>query len=207
MWCGFRPAFPCRVSLSGDMGKTKDHNRVYEQIAELREERAALLPIVDALPEVKRLKALDAAISGLEQYAEATRQRTGAKTVSAPVESEFARLSLPRAAVKHLEQIGTPQTPEQIWDVLSAAGLTVMAKKPVHAVHKALSTYKITRGRRIKCADCAHHYSATSGTIFAHPKMTYRDLLMGLCLFANAVKGVSSLQFARNMAAMPKPLS
>jgi transposase-like protein len=68
----------------------------------------------------------------------------------------------------------------------------------------SLDYYKITRGRRLKCADCAHQYSATSGTIFAHRKMTYRDLLTGLCLFANAVKGVSSLQFARDMGCNAK---
>ena len=64
--------------------------------------------------------------------------------------------------------------------------------------------YKITRGRRFKCAACRHQFSATSGTIFASRKMSYTDLLTGLCLFANAVKGVSSLQFARDMGCNAK---
>src|SRR4051812_27323919 len=53
--------------------------------------------------------------------------------------------------------------------------------------------YNVTRGRRFKCAGCKHQFSPTSGTIFSSRKMTFTDLLMGLCLFANAVKGVSSL--------------
>ena len=34
--------------------------------------------------------------------------------------------------------------------------------------------------------------------------MSYVDLLTGICLFANAVKGVSSLQFARDMGCNAK---
>jgi hypothetical protein len=64
--------------------------------------------------------------------------------------------------------------------------------------------YNITRGRRFKCAACRHQFSATSGTIFSSRKMTFTDLLTGLCLFANAVKGVSSLQFARDMGCNAK---
>lgn len=68
----------------------------------------------------------------------------------------------------------------------------------------SLDHYKITRGRRFKCADCSHQFSATSGTIFSSRKMSFTDLLTGLCLFANAVKGVSSLQFARDMGCNAK---
>jgi transposase-like protein len=63
----------------------------------------------------------------------------------------------------------------------------------------SLDHYKITTRRRFKCAACGHQYSVTSGTIFSNRKLSYTDLLSGLCLFANAVKGVSSLQFARDM--------
>ena len=63
----------------------------------------------------------------------------------------------------------------------------------------SLDHYKITTRRRFKCAACGHQYSVTSGTIFSNRKLSYTDLLAGLCLFANAVKGVSALQFARDM--------
>ena len=123
------------------MARAINHNRVYEQLAELREERAALLPVVEALPEVRRLRGLDAAISGLQQYAEATRQRNGATTVAAPQDSQFAHLSLPKAGVKYIELYG-PQTDEELWDGLSSAGVTLRARRPVHAVHKALEKHQ-----------------------------------------------------------------
>ncbi len=63
----------------------------------------------------------------------------------------------------------------------------------------SLGHYKITTRRRFKCSDCGHQYSVTSGTIFSWRKLTYTNLLAGLCLFANAVKGVSALQFSRDM--------
>lgn len=63
----------------------------------------------------------------------------------------------------------------------------------------SLDHYKITTRRRFKCADCSHQYSVTSGTIFSSRKLTFTNLLAGLCLFANGVKGTSSLQFARDM--------
>lgn len=68
----------------------------------------------------------------------------------------------------------------------------------------SLEHYKITTRRRFKCVDCKHQYSVTSGTIFSSRKMSFTDLLVGMCLFANAVKGVSALQFARDMGCNAK---
>ena len=132
------------------MAKSKDHNRIYEQLAELKDERATLIPVVEALPEVRRLKALDAAINGLEQYAEATRQRTGSRIVSTPDESEFAGLSLPKAGVKFLERVKEPQTADQIWDALHRGGMTLTARRPTHAVYKALQKH-MTKNHRLQC--------------------------------------------------------
>ena len=125
---------------------------MYVDLAKLREEEAQLIPIVGALPEVKRLAAVRAAIAGLEQYAEATRQPTGARVISTPPESEFAKLSLPKAAVKHLEKIGIPQTPREIWDALSAGGVTLKARKPDHHVHSALKKH-INKNNRLQFVD------------------------------------------------------
>ena len=120
---------------------SKDHNRIYLQLAQLREERAQLAAIVDAIPQVKQLKHLDTAIANLESYADETRRITGARIVAAPASSEYARLSLPKAAVKYLERTGQPQTSEEIWDALNAAGVTVTSRRPVHAVDVALKKH------------------------------------------------------------------
>ena len=68
----------------------------------------------------------------------------------------------------------------------------------------SLDHYKITTRRRFKCAACFHQFSVTSGTIFSARKLSFTDLLAGLCLFANAVKGVSALQFARDLGVNAK---
>jgi transposase-like protein len=67
-----------------------------------------------------------------------------------------------------------------------------------------LDSYNITTRRRFKCAACGHQYSVTSGTIFSARKMSYTDLLAAICIFANAVKGISSLQLARDIGCNPK---
>jgi transposase-like protein len=57
-----------------------------------------------------------------------------------------------------------------------------------------------TRPRRIwKCKVCRHQFSVTSGTIFASHKLPIRDYLAAICIFVNAVKGLSALQLGRDL--------
>lgn len=65
-------------------------------------------------------------------------------------------------------------------------------------------TYEITTRRKFKCAACASQFSVTSGTIFASRKMAFTDLLAAICIFVNAVKGLSALQFARDLCVQYK---
>ena len=64
-----------------------------------------------------------------------------------------------------------------------------------------LDPYRITTRRKFKCrnAGCHHQFSPTSGTIFASRKMAFVDLLGAILIIANAVKGVSALQLARDI--------
>jgi transposase-like protein len=59
--------------------------------------------------------------------------------------------------------------------------------------------YEITTRRKFKCAGCGHQFSVTSGTIFASRKMAFVDLLAAVCIFVNAVKGLSALQMSRDL--------
>lgn len=68
----------------------------------------------------------------------------------------------------------------------------------------SLDHYKITTRRRFKCADCYTQFSVTSGTIFASRKMSFTDLLAAICIFANAVKGLSALQLSRDLGCNAK---
>jgi transposase-like protein len=62
-----------------------------------------------------------------------------------------------------------------------------------------LETYEITTRRKFKCAACGAQFSVTSGTIFASRKLGFCDLLAAICLFVNAAKGLSALQFSRDL--------
>jgi hypothetical protein len=63
---------------------------------------------------------------------------------------------------------------------------------------KAYETFKAMRwtdGEPV-CPRCG---SVTSGTIFASRKMAFVDLLAAICIFVNAVKGLSALQMSRDL--------
>jgi transposase-like protein len=62
-----------------------------------------------------------------------------------------------------------------------------------------LDTYEITTRRKFKCAACHAQFSVTSGTIFASRKLPFTDLLAAICLFVNASKGMSAVQFSRDL--------
>jgi len=131
--------------------RPKDKNRVYLQLAEMRAEETELARIVEALPEVQKLKTLKDAIAALEKYAVVTRQRIGAVRISPADEGPFAKLSLPDAAMKQLE-LGGPQTAEEIWATISAGGVGITAKNPVHAVDWSLRR-RARKGAKIHCVN------------------------------------------------------
>jgi transposase-like protein len=59
--------------------------------------------------------------------------------------------------------------------------------------------YEITTRRRFKCRACGKQFSVTSGTILASRKMSFTDLMAAICIIANAAKGISALQLARDL--------
>jgi ISXO2-like transposase domain/Transposase zinc-ribbon domain len=67
-----------------------------------------------------------------------------------------------------------------------------------------VDAYEITTRRKFKCAACGAQFSVTSGTIFASRKMSFCDLLAAICLFVNAAKGMSALQFSRDLCCQYK---
>lgn len=62
-----------------------------------------------------------------------------------------------------------------------------------------LDHYEIATRRKFKCAACHAQFSVTSGTIFASRKLSFTDLLAAICLFVNGSKGMSSVQFSRDL--------
>ena len=76
--------------------------------------------------------------------------------------------------------------------------------EPVCSKCGCVESYKITTRRQFKCKGCHAQYSPTSGTVLHNRKMSYMDLLAAICLFVNSVKGISSLQLARDIGCHPK---
>lgn len=62
-----------------------------------------------------------------------------------------------------------------------------------------LDAYSIKSRRKFECKACKHHFSVTSGTIFASRKLSFMDMLAAICILANAAKGVSSVQLSRDL--------
>jgi transposase-like protein len=71
--------------------------------------------------------------------------------------------------------------------------------EPVCPKCGSVEAYEISTRRKFKCKGCAHQFSVTSGTIFASRKMAFVDLLGAVCIFVNAVKGLSALQLSRDL--------
>lgn len=64
---------------------------------------------------------------------------------------------------------------------------------------ECLTVYWLSAYRRWKCKECRHQFSVTAGTIFASRKLPIRDYLAAICIFVNAVKGISALQLGRDL--------
>lgn len=61
--------------------------------------------------------------------------------------------------------------------------------------------YFISTRRKWKCASksCGFHFSATTDTPFASRKLSYRDILIALALFAKAPKGLSAIRLSHEL--------
>ncbi|MEP7240231.1 MAG: IS1595 family transposase [Devosia sp.] len=71
--------------------------------------------------------------------------------------------------------------------------------EPVCPKCGSVECYTISTRRKFKCAGCGHQFSVTSGTIFASRKLAFVDLLGAICIFVNAVKGLSASQLMRDL--------
>lgn len=71
--------------------------------------------------------------------------------------------------------------------------------EPVCPKCGCLDHYDIPTRRKFKCAACHSQFSVTSGTMFASRKLSFTDLLAAICLFVNGSKGMSAVQFSRDL--------
>jgi transposase-like protein len=63
----------------------------------------------------------------------------------------------------------------------------------------SLDLYNLPRRKMWRCKSCPCQFSVTSGTIFASRKLSIRDILAAIAIFANGAKGMSALQLSRDL--------
>lgn len=71
--------------------------------------------------------------------------------------------------------------------------------EPICPVCGCLDYCPIKNRPTFRCVACNKQFSVTSGTIFASRKLPFTDLLAAICIFVNAVKGLSALQLSRDL--------
>ena len=59
--------------------------------------------------------------------------------------------------------------------------------------------YFLKTRMQYRCKECFHTFSVTSGTLFAHHKLSLQTYLLAIALFTNAVKSISALQLSRDL--------
>ena len=60
-------------------------------------------------------------------------------------------------------------------------------------------TWALPKRKMWRCKNCPYQFSLTSGTIFASRKLSFRDILSAIAIFANGAKGHSALQLSRDL--------
>lgn len=88
---------------------------------------------------------------------------------------------------------------EKAYETFKSLRWTATKGEPVCPKCGCLDHYDIPTRRKFKCAACHAQFSVTSGTIFASRKLSFTDLLAAICLFVNGAKGMSAVQFSRDL--------
>ncbi|RIY34218.1 hypothetical protein CJP74_00070 [Psittacicella melopsittaci] len=78
---------------------------------------------------------------------------------------------------------------------------TIVTCPQCGCVHQA---YFIATRKQFRCKHCRHTFSLTSGTIFAHHKLSIQIYLLAIVLFFNAVKGISALHLSLDLCVQYK---
>src|SRR5205807_7493684 len=63
----------------------------------------------------------------------------------------------------------------------------------------SVETWPLPNRKMWRCKSCPCQFSLTSGTIFASRKLSFRDILAAIAIFANGAKGHSALQLSRDL--------
>ncbi|WP_272545742.1 transposase [Burkholderia cepacia] len=65
---------------------------------------------------------------------------------------------------------------------------------------------RVDRGQ-LRCRHCDHHFSPLSWTVFADRKMSFKKMLLAVCLFTASAKGIPALFLSRVLDVQAKTAS
>lgn len=88
---------------------------------------------------------------------------------------------------------------QEAYDAFKAIRFAQNKGEPFCPKCGSLSLYNLPRRKMWRCKDCPCQFSVTSGTIFAARKLSIRDILAAIAIFANGAKGHSALQMSREL--------
>lgn len=71
--------------------------------------------------------------------------------------------------------------------------------EPFCPICGCVDTKPVGGRKTFRCVACNKQFSVTSGTMFASRKLGFCDLLAAICLFVNGSKGMSAVQFSRDL--------
>lgn len=97
-----------------------------------------------------------------------------------------------------LSRIGG-MTEEQAWQEMVMFRWGGMDQQVCPACGTIRKHHFIRSRHQWRCKDCGHSFSVTSGTVFAHHKLSCQDTLSAVATFVQAVKGKSALELSRNL--------
>lgn len=107
-------------------------------------------------------------------------------------------LLLAEARSKFLDRIYTGSD-EELHAILCRARWPKTDGCPICPQCGEMDVYANRQRRQWKCKRCGKVFSVTSGTVFHSSKLPIRKLLVAVLLYANAGKGISAIQVARQI--------
>lgn len=87
----------------------------------------------------------------------------------------------------------------EAYDAFKAIRFADNGGEPFCPKCQSQNLYDLPRRKMWRCKKCPCQFSVTSGTIFASRKLSIRDILAAIAIFANGAKGMSALQLSRDL--------
>ena len=95
---------------------------------------------------------------------------------------------------------------EEIFEIFKAVRWSATNGEPICPCCGSMrKPYNIKARQQLRCKDCFHTFSVTSGTLFSGHKLPLKTYLLAIAIFTNSVKSLSALQLSVTLMYSIKP--